>query len=187
MSAHMKAFHERQLPLVTPYVIINDQGEMAHPLRYPEKGNQKWVLISNAGLPETKHFDVLLENYREDGTGMGITVNEDHSLKMTLNDGRVESSWSSDPVLKAGELHHVGIVIDGGPKTISYILDGKFLDGGDYRQYGWGRYHPYLLNVKGRRQTLLAPGFDGEIETVRIYDRALRSSELVGNFRAGHQ
>ncbi len=64
MSAYMKAFHERQLPLVTPYVVINDQGEMAHPLRYPEKGRQKWVLISNAGLPETKHFDVLLENYR---------------------------------------------------------------------------------------------------------------------------
>jgi len=64
MSAHMKAFHERQLPLVTPYVEINEEGEMAHPLRYPEKGRQKWVLISNAGLPETKHFDVLLENYR---------------------------------------------------------------------------------------------------------------------------
>jgi hypothetical protein len=63
MSALMKAFHERQLPLAKPYVIINDQGEMAHPLRYPEKGTQKWVLISNAGLPETKHFDVLLENY----------------------------------------------------------------------------------------------------------------------------
>lgn len=64
MSALMKAFHERQLPLVKPTVIINDQGEMAHPLRYPEKGVQKWVLISNAGLPETKHFDVLLENYK---------------------------------------------------------------------------------------------------------------------------
>jgi hypothetical protein len=60
----MKAFHERQIPLVKPYVIINEDGEMAHPLRYPEKGYQKWVLISNAGLPEVKHFDVLLENYR---------------------------------------------------------------------------------------------------------------------------
>jgi multimeric flavodoxin WrbA len=64
MSALMKAYHERQLPLVKPNVIINEQGEMAHPLRHPEKGKQKWVLISNAGLPETKHFDVLLENYR---------------------------------------------------------------------------------------------------------------------------
>ena len=63
MSALMKAFHERQIPLAEPYVIINEQGEMAHPLRQPEKGHQKWVLISNAGLPETKHFDVLLENY----------------------------------------------------------------------------------------------------------------------------
>lgn len=64
MSAVMKAFHERQLPLAKPYVVINEDGEMAHPLRYPEKGSQKWVLISNAGLPEVKHFDVLLENYR---------------------------------------------------------------------------------------------------------------------------
>ena len=64
MSALMKAYHERQIPLVKPHVTINEQGEMAHPLRHPEKGKQKWVLISNAGLPETKHFDVLLENYR---------------------------------------------------------------------------------------------------------------------------
>jgi len=63
MSALMKAFHERQIPLVEPYVVINEQGEMAHPLRNPDKGRQQWVLISNAGLPETKHFDVLLANY----------------------------------------------------------------------------------------------------------------------------
>ncbi|MFO7963958.1 MAG: flavodoxin family protein [Desulfobacterales bacterium] len=63
MSAYMKAFHERLLPLVTPYVIIKN-GEMAHPARYPDKDRQKWILISNAGLPEVKHFDVLLENYR---------------------------------------------------------------------------------------------------------------------------
>ena len=30
MSALMKAYHERQLPLVKPNVIINEQGEMAH-------------------------------------------------------------------------------------------------------------------------------------------------------------
>jgi multimeric flavodoxin WrbA len=64
MSALMKAWHERQIPLGEPYVIINEQGEMAHPLRHPDKSYQKWVLISNAGMPETKHFGGLLDNYK---------------------------------------------------------------------------------------------------------------------------
>jgi hypothetical protein len=88
-------------------------------------------------------------------------------------------------VLKTGELVHLAVVIDGGPKTISYILNGKFLDGGEQRQYGWGRYHPFLLDVNGRSTAELAPGFDGEIKSIRIYDRALRTSEVVGNYRAG--
>ena len=62
---------------------------------------------------------VILENYLENGIGMGITVNENNSIKLTLNDGRTENSWSSDPVLEKGELHHMAMVIDGGPKTIS--------------------------------------------------------------------
>ena len=128
---------------------------------------------------------VILENYLENGIGMGITVNENNSIKVTLNDGRTESSWSSDPVLITRKLQHVAIIIDGGPKTISYILDGKFLDGGEDRQYGWGRYNHTLLNVSGRTKTLLAPGFDGDIKTIRIYDRALRTSEVIGNYRAG--
>ncbi len=128
---------------------------------------------------------VLLENYLENGMGLGITVNTDKSIKLTLNDGRTENSWSSDPVLKTGRLQHVAIVVDGGPKIISFIVDGKFLDGGEYRQYGWGRYNAYLLNVSGRTKTILAPGFDGDIKTIRIYDRALRTSEVIGNYRAG--
>ncbi len=128
---------------------------------------------------------VILENYLESGIGMGITVNANNSIKVSLNDGRTENSWLSDPVLKTGELQHVVIVVDGGPKTISYIVNGKFLDGGEYRQYGWGRYNAYLLNVKGRTNTTLAPGFDGDIKTIRIYDRALRTSEVIGNYRAG--
>ena len=40
---------------------------------------------------------VILENYLENGIGMGITVNEKNSVKLTLNDGRTENSWSSDP------------------------------------------------------------------------------------------
>ena len=132
-----------------------------------------------------RNGQVILENYLDNGIGLGITVNKDHSIRLTMNDGRTESSWPCDPVLKTGELQHLAIVIDGGPKTISYILNGKFLDGGEYRQYGWGRYHPVLLNVRGRTKTTLAPGLDGEIKTVRIYDRALRTSEVAGNYRAG--
>ncbi len=64
MTAHMKALLEREHPLAHPQLLINEDGEMAHPPRYPDKMKKKWILISNAGLPEAKHFDLLLENIK---------------------------------------------------------------------------------------------------------------------------
>jgi putative NADPH-quinone reductase len=61
MSAYLKMFMERNLPLVLPHIKIMN-GHPGHPSRYPDK-KWKWVLISNAGLPEPEHFDVLVENF----------------------------------------------------------------------------------------------------------------------------
>ena len=64
-----------------------------------------------------------------------------------------------------------------------FVVDGVLNDGGAARQYGWGRYDAALIDVNGRREAVLAPALWGEIGALRIYDRPLRVTEVVGNFR----
>jgi len=107
-----------------------------------------------------------------------------------LHDGTNESTWESDPgthegTLKIGMWQHVAFIVDGGPKLISVVVDGAFNDGGPVRDYGWGRFTPSLSDVNGEKEAKFAPAIFGEIKTLRIYDRYLRTSEAVGNWRGG--
>ena len=63
MTAYMKLFLERTLPLVQPF-LIESEGVTTHPSRYPGKRAEKMVLISVCGFPEGGHFDALVENFR---------------------------------------------------------------------------------------------------------------------------
>lgn len=56
MTALMKAFQERLLPLLDPH-LVKKKGIYRHPQRF--KGNRRMVLISTCGFPEVSHFDAL--------------------------------------------------------------------------------------------------------------------------------
>jgi multimeric flavodoxin WrbA/putative sterol carrier protein len=61
VSALLKAFQERLIPLLDPHFIkIGDAHR--HPSRY--ETNRKMVLVSNCGFPEVKHFDALRRMFR---------------------------------------------------------------------------------------------------------------------------
>ncbi len=61
MTALMKAFQERLLPLFDPH-LIKREGIYRHPPRY--NVNRKMVLISTCGFPEVSHFDALRHLFR---------------------------------------------------------------------------------------------------------------------------
>ena len=54
-------------------------------------------------------------------------------------------------------------------------------DGGDQRQFGWGRFSPTLRTPNGAATLKIARA----VKSLRIYNRPLRTSEAVGNFHAG--
>ena len=87
--------------------------------------------------------------------------------------------------MRVGYWQHVAVIVDAGPRVISYVIDGEFNDGGSARQYGWGRFDPQLGELNGDRPGLVGPKLVGELGSFRIYGRYLRVSEAVGNFRAG--
>ena len=124
----------------------------------------------------------LIDSRDTDGKGLLVTIAEKGALRILLSDGRTEASWSSDNALvKAGAEHHAVITVDGGPKIITFVVDGVLCDGGDQRQFGWGRFSPYLRRVNGAAMVKIAPA----VKSLRFYNRAIRTSEAVGNFKAG--
>jgi hypothetical protein len=125
---------------------------------------------------------VLLDNRLKNGKGFCVRTSERGTVEIVLNDGRTESAWRCDPdLLTSGVPHHLGIVVDGGPKVISFTVDGALCDGGEFRQFGWGRYDPNLRDVNGSDRLRIGQG----VTLVRIYSRALMTSELIGNLKGG--
>jgi hypothetical protein len=129
---------------------------------------------------------VILDSRTNNGQGWCLHTTQGGMVELVLNDGHTENRWSCDPgMLETGKLHHVAVSVDGGPKIITFVIDGKLCDGGEFRQYGWGRFSPNLRHANGAGTLRLAPNLQGEIKTLRIYNRCLRTSEAVGNWRAG--
>ncbi len=93
---------------------------------------------------------VLLDSRREDGPGLLLQTTNRGTVEVVLNDGRSESRWDTDPgMIEAGKRQHVVAIVDGGPKIITFVVDGKLNDGGDHRQFGWGRFNPNLYHANG--------------------------------------
>lgn len=129
---------------------------------------------------------IILDGMDTAGKGYLLETTHRKTIRFVMNDGWASASWETDAgILKPGKLHHVVVIIDGGPKIISYVVDGILCDGGEERPFGWGRFRPTMKDVAGGEQLTIAPSLHGKIEKLRMYNRYLRTSEAVGNFRSG--
>jgi len=125
---------------------------------------------------------VLLDTRLENGQGFVLQHKGNGQLELVIDDGRTRASWDSDPrAVSVGKRHHAVVIVDGGPNVISFVVDGRLCDGGDFRQFGWGRFSPHLRHANGSPRLLI----DGAIDLLRVYGRALRTSEAISNFRSG--
>ena len=124
----------------------------------------------------------LLDTRDPAGKGILVSTAQSGAIRITLNDGRQTASWESDPgAVQPGKLQHAVITVDGGPKIITFVVNGVLCDGGDQRQFGWGRFSPTLRAPNGAGMVQIAK----PVRSLRLYTRALRTSEAVGNYRAG--
>ncbi|MBN1933201.1 MAG: exo-alpha-sialidase [Anaerolineae bacterium] len=126
------------------------------------------------------HLDagqIVLDNRTAAGQGFCLRTAAGGAIEIVLNDGRTENCWASDPgLIEAGCLHHAAVIVDGGPRVIVWVFDGRLNDGGEARQFGWGRFSPHLRGVNGDSMLRIAPA----VCALRLYGRARRVSELGG-------
>jgi hypothetical protein len=143
-------------------------------------------------------WQVVFDSRDDEGRGLFVQLNDRGQLILTVGaraydtpgarfgNGVVFSSHGTDHgALEVGAYHHIVFILDGGPKVISAVVDGILCDGGDLRQFGWGRFHPSTKEANGAAEAQVAPSLNGELLLVRLYERYLLTSEAVGNYRSG--
>jgi len=136
-------------------------------------------------LNELAGEQVIFDARDADGKGLAVTTTRSGTVQLELSDGTATARWDTDPGrVRAGNLHHVAFVVDPGPRIITVLVDGQICDGGLHRQYGWGRFSKTLGDVNGAVVARIAPSLNGRLAGLRIYDRYLRTSEVVGNYRS---
>ena len=142
-----------------------------------------WLEPVTPGPPGGR--EIILDTRDEAGRGLVLETGGAGGnvvLRLTLDDGRTQGAWDTDPGALGGRRpQHVVAVVDGGPKIIAFVVNGRLCDGGMSRQYGWGRFPPFLGDVTAAAPARIHP----EVRRMRLYGRALRTSEAVGNFLAG--
>ncbi|GAB4033701.1 exo-alpha-sialidase [Spirosoma jeollabukense] len=128
---------------------------------------------------------LLADTRTPDGKGWLLRTTDKKTLEIVLNDGRTQSVWACDEgLLKANQKQYVSIIVDGGPKIIAFVVDGVLNDGGDTRQFGWGRFNPQLKSVAGAPTLQIGTKLNGSVQQLTVYDRAIRVSEAIGNYNA---
>jgi hypothetical protein len=128
----------------------------------------------------------ILDTRSDGGRGLAVTLTRQGTVRLDLSDGRARAAWESDAGLVGpGRWHHVTATVDGGPKIVTFMVDGRLCDGGETRPFGWGRFDAALGEVNGKAQATLPADSALRLGGLRVYDRYLRTSEAVGNARAG--
>jgi len=128
-------------------------------------------------LADSRPGQMLLES-----AGVSLRTVAGGAVELMLTDGRTENRWASDPgSIAAGKPQHIVAIVDGGPKIISFVINGRLNDGGEARQFGWGRFSPNLKGVSGLLEIKKSPA----VQQLRVYDRYLRTAEAIGSYRAG--
>jgi len=159
-----------------PFFTDRDYTSMTYGQKDLRSGCTLEFLVKGIPAPGTHLFD----SRNEEGVGILVRALADGAIEAVLSDARTVSSWAGDvAMLNKHEENHVCIIIDGGPKLILFVINGVLCDGGNDRQFGWGRYNPNLQWVNGAEDAIV----DGSVREAAIYGRALRVSEAIKNSR----
>jgi len=141
-------------------------------------------------LPQSISEDAILLNYDSQGIKIILRKSADDELVIILGDEQLLEAYTTEKIVfDLGTNNHVSLNIDffSGIKTI--FVNGSLMDGGSNKKQGWLRTE-FMSMVPTNNQNSgniinfdLANGM--QLRNLRIFDRYLRTSEVIGNFKAG--
>jgi len=148
----------------------------------------------------------VLSSFGQRRYGFSVSLSADGALRLNLADNRQRQwlevmdgpepkenvrsvrQWSLSSgagSITPGKPHHAVFIVDGLAKIASVVIDGVLYDGGASAIQGWCRLNPWLDDLNSDGVCVVDKGLPGQIARLRIYDRYLRTSEAISNYRAG--
>lgn len=126
--------------------------------------------------------NAVLFSTLENGRGIHCTWDaSNRQLSFQMSDGSKRCSWDTDAgMLHPGKSHRVTVIVDGGPRIISFVIDGILCDGGTKRQFGYGWYDPLLTSADSPKSIDLHPS----VKQLTHYNRLLLTNEAIALHRA---
>ena len=124
------------------------------------------------------------------GAGLRVSVGANASIVIALRDTKgvnatLATGATCNGMLRLPGQHYVAFVADAGPPLASVMVDGFLCDGGGVTGGGFLHLPRELGSVQGSSAKLaVAPSYGGKVKGGHIYTQMLRTSELVGNYRA---
>jgi hypothetical protein len=135
-------------------------------------------------LDDLQCGQIVLDGRDRFGRGLVLRTTDARTLELALSDGQTSACWDTEPGAVAPRRdHRLVIIVDGGPRIISGVLDGQLLDGGESRQFGWSRFSPHFADPNGGETLRVGVSMRGTVSLARIYDCALSTSQAVGRCR----
>ena len=99
------------------------------------------------GLHASAAGPATVAEFEDGGLWFRLIWSRKRTLEISLCDGESRVDWESDSVPKENERVRFTVNIDGGSNVVSFARDGIFDDGGDERDFGWGRISPHFRGV----------------------------------------
>jgi hypothetical protein len=125
---------------------------------------------------------VIFSTKTSNGKSVVLQTGDYGSIEIILSDGAQTSKWNSDPgLIKAFGVHDIAVTVDNGPRIIQFIVNGNICNGRDFRQYGWTNYKSNIEDIDFNE--LVIERYRGRLKNLRIYNRPLMNTELIGNHR----
>ena len=130
-----------------------------------------------------------------DRRGLVLSFSDGQTLVQLETDGACTAAldFASHPEKEHTQPHYVGFVVDAGPRIARVLVDGVLCDGGAPSSmprplgtpegHGFTFFDPLAGDIHGGEDMRLTPSYGGEMVELQLYERALLTSELVGNYR----
>jgi hypothetical protein len=162
------------MPPLPPFIKRADKSPFGS--FFTGKGFSIELLLELTSPPA--HRCNLLFNRGPDGSGLVVALEADNTLSLLLNDGQTCALWESDPLEADGNFSHIFITVDSSARLICFYENGVINDGGENRQFGWGRLSPYFRNKYMSKELTVNPVEGSSLAWFKFYGRALCSWEV---------
>ncbi len=118
----------------------------------------------------------LLNSFQKNGDGIALTATG--TLVLQQGAQRFEAPLSGADLAAVLPVHLV-MVLDGSANILTVVMNGRLLDGGEQKQYGWRRITPDFADLCPADSLHVHPA----IKWLHIHDRPLRTSQAISLYR----